>query len=953
MGGRTGTLLPLLLLFMQYLVIPLTANDDFNGLLSLQDELKNTPNWKASADPCDNWEGIRCTNSRVTSLILTSMNLMGKLSSEISQLSELQTLDLSYNKNITGQLPSSIGNLTNLINLNLIGCSFSGSIPDTIGNLQQLITLSLNNNSFSGRIPTSIGRLSNLYWLDLAENQLDGPLPVSDGNTPGLDMLVKAKHFHLEKNKFSGEIPSELFSSNMVLKHLLLSSNFLTGNIPETLGSVTHLEVIRFDRNSLSGPVPSNLNDLVNVNELYLSNNMLTGPIPNLTGMNNLHYVDMSNNSFDEFDFPPWISSLESLTTLMMENTHCQGEVPVNLFSLTNLQTVVLRNNRLIGTLDIGTAYSNQLQLIDLQNNSIESFTTRAKGYDKKLILVENPICENNVESYCMVPQSKNTSTFSTLPNNCQPINCNLDQDSSPNCKCAYPYKGTLFFRAPSFSDLGNPSYYIDIQGSLMKFAQSHKLPVDSVSTSNLFKDSSENLEMSIQVFPSGQDRFNRTGISNIGFVLSNQTFKPPDKFGPFYFKAMPYGPFSEEYIESKKQSSIGVIIGAAIGGTVLLLLLLLAGFYAYHQKRRAERASDQLHPFARWDPNNGSGGVPQLKGARCFSFEELKKYTNKFSEENSIGSGGYGKVYLGTLPTGQLIAIKRAQKESMQGGLEFKTEIELLSRVHHKNLVSLVGFCFDQGEQMLVYEYVPNGSLKDNLSGKSGFRLDWMRRLKIALGAARGLAYLHELANPPIIHRDIKSTNILLDEHLNAKVSDFGLSKPMGEGEKGHVSTQVKGTMGYMDPEYYMTQQLTEKSDVYSFGVVMLELITARMPIERGKYIVRVVQTAIDRTKDLYNLQEILDPTIGLQTSLKGLEKFVDLAMRCVEELGGNRPTMGDVVKEIENVMHMVGLNPNAESASTSASYEDVSKGNSGHPYNNEDFVYSGSFPTSKTDHQ
>ncbi|KAM3714950.1 hypothetical protein ACJW31_01G372100 [Castanea mollissima] len=912
MGGRTGTLLPLLLLFMQYLVIPLTANDDFNGLLSLQDELKNTPNWKASADPCDNWEGIKCTNSRVTSLILTSMNLMGKLSSEISQLSELQTLDLSYNKNITGPLPSSIGNLMNLINVNLIGCSFYGSIPDTIGNLQKLITLSLNNNSFSGHIPTSIGRLSNLYWLDLAENQLEGPLPVSDGNTPGLDMLVKAKHFHLEKNKFSGEIPSKLFSSNMVLKHLLLSSNFLTGNIPETLGSMTHLEVIRFDRNSLSGPVPSNLNDLVNVNELYLSNNMLTGPIPDLTGMNNLHYVDMSNNSFDEFDFPPWISSLESLTTLMMENTHCQGEVPVNLFSLTNLQTVVLRNNRLNGTLDIGTTYSNQLQLIDLQNNSIESFTTRAKGYDKKLILVENPLCENNVESYCMVPQSKNTSTFSTLPNNCQPINCNLDQDSSPNCKCAYPYKGTLFFRAPSFSDLDNPSYYIDIQGSLMKFAQSHKLPVDSVST-----------------------------------------FKPPDKFGPFYFKAMPYGPFSEEYIESKKQSSIGVIIGAAIGGTVLLLLLLLAGFYAFHQKRRAERASDQLHPFARWDPNNGSGGVPQLKGARCFSFEELKKHTNKFSEENSIGSGGYGKVYLGTLPTGQLIAIKRAQKESMQGGLEFKTEIELLSRVHHKNLVSLVGFCFDQGEQMLVYEYVPNGSLKDNLSGKSGFRLDWMRRLKIALGAARGLAYLHELANPPIIHRDIKSTNILLDEHLNAKVSDFGLSKPMGEGEKGHVSTQVKGTMGYMDPEYYMTQQLTEKSDIYSFGVVMLELITARMPIERGKYIVRVVQTAIDRTKDLYNLQEILDPIISLQTSLKGLEKFVDLAMRCVEELGGNRPTMGDVVKEIENVMHMVGLNPNAESASTSASYEDVSKGNSGHPYNNEDFKYSGSFPTSKTDHQ
>ena len=156
------------------------------------------------------------------------------------------------------------------------------------------------------------------------------------------------------------------------------------------------------------------------------------------------------------------------------------------------------------------------------------------------------------------------------------------------------------------------------------------------------------------------------------------------------------------------------------------------------------------------------------------------------------------------------------------------------------------------------------------------------------------------------------------------------------------------------MDLEYYMTQQLTEKSDVYSFGVVMLELITARMPIERRKYFVRVVQTAIDGTKDLYNLQETLDPTIGLQTSLKGVEKFVDLAMRCVEESGSNRLAMGDVVKEIENVMQMVGLNPNADSASTSASYEDVSTGNSGHPCSNEGFKfeYSGRFPTSKTDH-
>ncbi|XP_030940287.1 probable leucine-rich repeat receptor-like protein kinase At5g49770 [Quercus lobata] len=587
-----------------------------------------------------------------------------------------------------------------------------------------------------------------------------------------------------------------------------------------------------------------------------------------------------------------------------MANTQLQGEVPVSIFSLPNLQSGLLKNNQLNGSLDIGTTYSTQLQLIDLQNNSISNYTEIAGGYNNELILVGNPICEkqNIKSSYCAVSEPNTSTSYSTPPNNCQPISCSSGQVSSPNCLCAYPYSGTLVFRATSISDLRDSVYYTKLEASLMQSFQSQKLPVNSISLSNPIKDFSEDFRIRLQIFPSGQGRFNRTGLSQVGFVFSNQSFKPPQGFGPYYFLPdhVPYDFYA------------GVIIGAAVGGTVLLLLLLLAGVYAFRQKRRAQRASEQLNPF--WKIAM-IGGIPQLKEARCFSFEELKKYTNKFSEENSIGSGGYGKVYRGTLPTGQPIAIKRAHKESLQGGHEFKNEIELLSRVHHKNPVSLVGFCFDQGKQMLVYEYVPNGTLKDSLSGKSGIKLDWMRRLKVALGAARGLAYLHELANPPIIHRVIKSANILLDEHINAKVADFGLSKPMGDDEKDHVTSQVKGTMGYLDPKYYMTQQLTEKSDVYSYGVVMLELVTARMPIERGKYIVRVVQMAMDKTKVLYNLHEILDPAIGLQTSLKGLEKFVDLAMSCVEESGANRPAMSDVVKEIENIMQIAGLNPNAES--------------------------------------
>ncbi|KAL3515800.1 hypothetical protein ACH5RR_022702 [Cinchona calisaya] len=941
----------LLVLFIQVLVIAAWTNpSDFSALQALKDEWQYTPpNW-VGADPCGNsWEGITCINSRIVSITLASMGLSGQLPGDIENLSELQTLDLSYNEGLTGSLPNGIGNLAKLTSLILVGCGFSGQIPDSIGSLKQLYTLSLNSNKFIGPIPPSIGTLQKLHWLDLADNRLSGSIPVSNGSAPGLDMLVQTQHFHFGKNQLSGEIPSQLFSANMSLIHVLLDSNRLTGKIPATLSLVQTLETIRLDRNSLSGPVPQNLSKLTNVQEMFLSNNNLNGPLPDLTGMMSLYYLDMSNNTFDASDVPPWFSTLQSLTTLVMENTQLKGQVPAALFSLPQLQSVILRNNRLNGTLSIGSSYGTELQLVDLQNNSIQFFTDKAGGYGIPIILVDNPFCQGSTVTYCILPRQVNSS-YST-PSNCLPPQCRSDQVSSPNCQCAYPYTGTLFFRAPSFSDLGNSSNFVSLQQSLMFTFHSNQLSVDSVSLSDPSKNLDDYLTISLQVFPSGLDHFNRTGISAIGLVLSNQTFKPPPSFGPFFYIGNSYQYFSGIPSSSGSSSSTGIIIGAAVGGSVLLLLLLGAGGYAFRQKRRAETAAKQIDPFALWDPNKNSGGVPQLKGARNFSFEEVKKYSNNFSETNDIGSGGYGKVYRGTLPTGQLVAIKRAQQGSMQGGLEFKTEIELLSRVHHKNVVGLVGFCFDQGEEMLVYEYIPNGTLKDSLSGKSGIRLDWMRRLRIALGAARGIQYLHILADPPIIHRDIKSNNVLLDERLNAKVADFGLSKPMGSPDRTHVTTQVKGTMGYMDPEYYMTNQLTEKSDVYSFGVLLLELITARAPIEKGKYIVREVKQAMDMTKDLYNLHQVIDPVIVSSAAPRSLEKFVDLALRCVEEQGVNRPTMSDVVKEIESIMELAGLNPNAESASTSESYEGARKGYE-HPYSDESlFVYSGAYPHSKVE--
>lgn len=890
----------------------LTDSENAAALRALQADWQNTPpSWKGS-DPCtSNWEGVICTDSKVTSLSLSTMNLKGTLASDIGSLTDLRSLDLSYNKGLTGAIPNTIGKLIHLDTLIMIGCGFTGPIPDELGNLRNLTFLALNSNKLNGHIPASLGNLEQLYWLDIADNEISGQLPVSSGTMPGLDKLSSAKHFHFNKNRLNGPIPSEIFNPNMQLIHVLFDSNLITGEIPATVSMVTTLEVLRLDRNSLIGFVPS-LNNLTKISQLHLSYNRLEGPLPDLSSMNSLTYVDISNNSFDATEAPEWFMKLESLTTLVMENGRLEGEVPPDLFSLPQLQTVKLGHNHFNMSLFMGTNIGPQLQLVNLEFNQIPD-ASLGKFYNKTLLLLGNPVCDSgSFLSNNKVCQPSALELSYSTSSSCSIKSCKTaDQKVNPQtCECQVPFTGELVFRAPSFSDLSSASSsrFRELEASMWR---NLSLPPGYVYICCLRFDDNNYLNIQLQLFPMEGKYFNRKEIQRISFALSKQTYKPPHEFGPFFFLADLY-----IFPDNSRSSSLSsaVIIGIATGAALLALAILGVSFYALRQKQRADQAIELSKPFVSWGASGpDSGGAPKLKGARWFSCQELKKSTNNFSDAHEIGSGGYGKVYKGILPVaGEMVAIKRAQQGSLQGGAEFKNEIELLSRVHHKNLVGLIGFCFEQGEQMLVYEYMSNGSLKDSLSGKSGIHLDWRRRVRIALGSAKGLSYLHELAYPPIIHRDVKSTNILLDDNLTAKVADFGLSKlvtdgGIDEGGKGHVSTQVKGTMGYLDPEYYMTHQLSEKSDVYSFGVVLLEILTARRPIERGKYIVREVKSALDTGGMSALVSELMDPLLLGSDShsnlLPGLESFVSLALKCAEESAADRPSMSEVVKELESI--------------------------------------------------
>ncbi|KAI3995260.1 hypothetical protein MKX01_032062 [Papaver californicum] len=294
----------------------------------------------------------------------------------------------------------------------------------------------------------------------------------------------------------------------------------------------------------------------------------------------------------------------------------------------------------------------------------------------------------------------------------------------------------------------------------------------------------------------------------------------------------------------------------------------------------------------------NGGSNI----SAHTFPFRELAAATKNFREDCLLGEGGFGRVYKGRLEsTNQVVAIKQLDREGLQGNREFLVEVLMLSLLHHTNLVSLIGYCADGDQRLLVYEYMPLGSLEDHLHDPppDKKRLDWKTRMKIAAGAAKGLEYLHDTANPPVIYRDLKCSNILLGEGYHPKLSDFGLAKLGPVGDNTHVSTRVMGTYGYCAPEYAMTGQLTLKSDVYSFGVVLLELITGRKAIDNSKLVKEqnLVAWARPLFKDRKSFPQMADPTLQGQYPVRGLYQALAVAAMCVQEQPTMRPLIADVV--------------------------------------------------------
>ncbi|XP_019199966.1 PREDICTED: probable receptor-like protein kinase At5g61350 [Ipomoea nil] len=366
---------------------------------------------------------------------------------------------------------------------------------------------------------------------------------------------------------------------------------------------------------------------------------------------------------------------------------------------------------------------------------------------------------------------------------------------------------------------------------------------------------------------------------------------------------------------------SNGMRIAASVGLAMGLIAIVLLVFGIVRWKRRP-KGWEKQKTFSSWLPlinasycsfmsNSNHSSTVFLSGGRVFTFNEIKNATKNFDEKAVIGVGGFGKVYLGELEDGTKLAIKRGNPSSSQGINEFQTEIQMLSKLRHRHLVSLIGYCDEQAEMILVYEYMSNGPLRDHIygPGTGTTPLSWRQRVEICIGAARGLHYLHTgSAQGMIIHRDVKTTNILLDDNLVAKMADFGLSKAGPSSlEQTHVSTAVKGSFGYLDPEYFRRQQLTEKSDVYSFGVVLFEVLCGRAALDPAlpREQVNLAEWALQQHRKGV-IENIIDAHLAGTISVESLRVFVQVAEKCLAEYGVDRPSMGDVLWNLEHALQL-----------------------------------------------
>ncbi|KAL7172010.1 hypothetical protein ACSBR2_031661 [Camellia fascicularis] len=500
----------------------------------------------------------------------------------------------------------------------------------------------------------------------------------------------------------------------------------------------------------------------------------------------------------------------------------------------------------------------------------------------------------------------------------------------SEGCNCVYPIKLDLLLLNVS----SNPNWNTFLQ----EFALQLGLQVPQINLIDFYLVGLSRLNISMDITPHTGIGFSASEAFAINSSLSlHKVHLDPTLVGDYellnitWFKPLapsqapaiatpsaeappllPSTPTQLVNSNNGKHPNLILIVGIGAGMLIIAIIAVLIICSCSSRQGNKKASAKETAKPRRVDALPAAGSIRHPSSTRFLAYEELKEATNNFEPASILGEGGFGRVFKGVLSDGTAVAIKRLTSGGQQGGKEFLVEVEMLSRLHHRNLVKLVGHytSHDSSQNLLCYELVPNGSLEAWLHGPLGVNcpLDWDTRMKIALDAARGLAYLHEDSQPCVIHRDFKASNILLENNFHAKVADFGLAKHAPEGRADFLSTRVMGTFGYVAPEYAMTGHLLVKSDVYSYGVVLLELLTGRKPVDMsqpsGQENLVTWARPILRDKDW--LEELADPKLGGKYTKEDFVRVCTIAAACVAPEASQRPTMGEVVQSLKMVQRI-----------------------------------------------
>ncbi|XP_022738146.1 receptor-like protein kinase 5 [Durio zibethinus] len=830
---------------------------------SLPDSLAKIPTLKTLILSQNNFSGeIPASFGEFPRLELLNLGgnlLNGTIPPFLGNISTLKELDLAYNPFSPSHTPSELGNLTNLEQLFLAGCNLVGQIPSSFGRLTRLLNLDLSFNRLTGSIPSSISELRSIEQLELYNNSLSGELPLNLGN------LTTLKRFDVSTNELTGTIPAGLCGLQLV--SLNLFDNRLEGTLPESITRSKDLQELKLFNNKLSGSLPSQLGENSPLQSLDLSNNQFSGEIPeNLCARGKLEDIALIYNSFSG-KIPESLAKCWSLGRVRFKHNLFSGLVPAGFWGLPRVFLLELAENSFSGQISKMISSAHNLSYLSISNNRFSGSLPDEIG---------------SLETLVEISASGNMIT-GQIPGSLVKLRQLVSLDLSENELDGGIPVGIRDWVNLNELNLANNRLSGSIPSDIGSLPSLNYLDLSSNSFSGKIPNELQNLKLNV-------------------FNLSYNRLS--GELPPFYDKQIYWSSFvgnpglcgdleglCPKIHKSKNQSYTWILRSIF----VLAGLVFVIGVVWFYIKYRSFKTNKKGATISKWRSFHKIG-FSEFDIADCLK------------EENVIGSGASGKVYKVVLSNGDAVAVKKLSRgvkkeDSLSADRErdeFEIEVETLGKIRHKNIVRLWCCCNVGDSKLLVYEYMPNGSLGDLLHGSKGGLLDWPTRFKIALDAAEGLSYLHHDCVPPIVHRDVKSNNILLDGEFGARVADFGVAKIVKRVEKdAELMSMIAGSYGYIAPEYAYTLRVNEKSDTYSFGVVILELVTGKLPTD-PEFGEKDVVKWVCATYDQNGVDQVIDPRLD-STYKEEICKVLDIGLLCTNALPINRPSMRKVVKLLQ----------------------------------------------------